>query len=71
MCIELDTKDAPDLSGFRRVHAESRRRTALEVLSGLGVDFVLDGDRIRVMTAARATEHWTPWIAATRKGKGP
>jgi HEAT repeat protein len=71
MCIELDAKDAPDLSAFRRVHADARRRTALDVLTELGVDFVLDGDRIRVMTPARAREHWTPWIAATRKGKGP
>lgn len=57
----------PSLSAFRRVFASSRRRSVLEVLISLDVDFVLESDRIRVMSPEQAAAFWTEWLAENRK----
>jgi HEAT repeat protein len=57
----------PSLSAFRRIHAASRKRSVLEVLISLEVDFVLESDRIRILSPEQASAFWVEWLAETRK----
>lgn len=57
----------PSLSAFRRIHAASRKRSVLEVLTSLDVDFVLESDRIRILSPEQAAAFWTEWLAEARK----
>jgi len=57
----------PSLGAFRRVFAASRRRSVLEVLISLDVDFVLESDRIRILSPEQAAAFWTEWLAENRK----
>jgi HEAT repeat protein len=69
MCPEVtpECADQLNLSGFRRIYAGTRRRTVLEALTLLGVPFVLDSDRLRVLTPEQAKAFWSEWLAEARK----
>lgn len=69
MCPELTPEcgDLPALQPFRRIHATSRRRTVLEALLSLDAPFVLDSDRLRILTPEQATAFWSEWLAESRK----
>lgn len=69
LCAEIGTEASalPSLQPFRRLHAASRRRSVLDVLTSLDVDFVLEPDRILVLTPEQAKAFWTEWIAESRK----
>jgi HEAT repeat protein len=66
MCIEAGP-GAPPLSGFRRIHGSSRKRSALDVLRSTGLEFVLEEDRIRILGPAEAKAFWADWIAEQRR----
>jgi len=69
MCPEVSPEcgDLPALQPFRRLFATSRRRSVLEALSSLDAPFVLDSDRLRILTPDQARAFWTEWFAASRK----
>jgi HEAT repeat protein len=69
MCAEVlpEAADRPALLAFRRVHASSRKRSVLEILTSLDVDFVLESDRIRILSPEQARSFWTEWLAESRK----
>jgi HEAT repeat protein len=69
MCAEVlpEAADRPSLLAFRRVHASSRKRSVLEILTSLEVDFVLESDRIRILSPEQAKSFWTEWLAESRK----
>ena len=69
ICPELTPEciDLPALQPFRRIHATSRRRTVLEALVSLDAPFVLDADRLRILTPDQAKAFWTEWLAESRK----
>ena len=60
MCVE-PTAGVP-LAELCRVDAAARKRSALEALEALDVPFVLEEDRIRVLTPQQANEFWTKWL---------
>jgi len=68
-CAEIGSEaaDHPSLKPFRRIFAATRKRSVLEVLNSLDVDFVLEPDRIRVLSADQARAFWTEWLADQRK----
>jgi HEAT repeat protein len=57
----------PSLGAFRRIHAAARKRSVLDVLVSLDVDFVLESDRIRILSPEQAAAFWTEWLAENRK----
>jgi hypothetical protein len=65
LCPEVGSEcvDLPELQVFRRFHGAARRRTVLEVLQALQVPFVLDSDRLRILTPDQARAFWTGWLA--------
>jgi HEAT repeat protein len=69
MCAEImpEAADRPGMLTFRRVHAASRKRSVLEILTSLDVDFVLESDRIRILSPDQAKSFWTEWLAESRK----
>lgn len=69
MCPEVSPGYADGLSGsdFRRIHVGARRRSVLEALTLLGVPFVLDSDRLRILTPEQARAFWAEWLADSRK----
>lgn len=69
LCPEVGSEcsDLPSLRVFRRFNGGSRRRTVLEVLQSLQVDFVLDSDRLRILTPEQARAFWTAWLADPTK----
>lgn len=69
MCPE-PTPEAAQLLGalpFRHLYTGTRRRSVLETLTLLGVPFVLDSDRLRILTPEQAKAFWTEWLAESRK----
>lgn len=72
MCAEIPQECAnlPALTLFRRIHAGSRHRSALEVLRSLDVEFVLESDRIRILDADEARAFWTEWLSQIQKKRG-
>jgi HEAT repeat protein len=69
LCPEVGSEcsDLPELRVFRRFHGAARRRTVLEVLQALQVPFVLDSDRLRILTPEQARAFWTGWLADPSK----
>ena len=69
MCADLATEcaDLPAMTSFRRISAASRKRSVLDVLQSLGVEFVLEPDRIRVLSPEQARAFWTEWLAEQAK----
>lgn len=69
MCAEIPSEvaDHPSLTAFRRIFLSARRRSVLEVLSSLDLDFVVESDRIRILTADQARTFWTEWLSEIRK----
>ncbi len=65
-CVEVEGEGPGALESFRRVHAESRRRSTLEVLLALDVPFVLENDRIRIFSPAEARRFWNAWLLEAR-----
>jgi hypothetical protein len=65
MCAELTTEAAalPRLTAFRRIHATSRKRSVLELLRLLDVDFVLDPGIIKILSPEQAKKFWADWRA--------
>ncbi len=65
LCPEVGAEcmDLPELQVFHRFHGASRRRTVLEVLQTLQVPFVLDSDRLRILTPEQARAFWAAWLA--------
>jgi len=57
----------PSLQAFRRITAASRKRSVLEVLQALDVDFVLESDRIRILPPEQASAFWVEWLAENKK----
>jgi hypothetical protein len=50
------------LTSFRRLYGSARKRSALDLILALDVPFVLEEDRIRILTPERAAEFWTKWV---------
>ena len=69
MCPEVSAEcgDLPALQPFRRLFATSRRRSVLEALSSLDAPFVLDSDRLRILTPDQARAFWSEWLASSQK----
>jgi HEAT repeat protein len=69
LCPEVspECSDLPSLQPFRRIHATARRRTVLEALSSLDAPFVLDSDRLRILTPEQARAFWVEWLAEFQK----
>jgi len=69
MCADLATEcaDLPSMTSFRRISASSRKRSVIDVLQSLGVEFVLESDRIRVLTPEQARALWAEWLAEQAK----
>jgi HEAT repeat protein len=69
MCPEVSPEysDLPSSPPFRRLFGSSRRRSVLEALNSLGVPFVLDSDRLRILTPEQARAFWTEWLASLPK----
>ena len=69
MCPEVspECSDLPSLQPFRRLFGSARRRSVLEALNSLGVPFVLDSDRLRILTPDQARAFWTEWLASLPK----
>ncbi|HLY08002.1 MAG TPA: HEAT repeat domain-containing protein [Planctomycetota bacterium] len=69
MCPEVspECSDLPSLQPFRRLFAATRRRSVLEALTSLDAPFVLDSDRLRILTPEQARAFWTEWLAASQK----
>lgn len=65
----LDTPTKRALAPFRRIFAVARKRSVLEVLDSLGIDFVLESDRIRVLPPAQAASFWVDWLKSERNAK--
>src|SRR6185295_13001356 len=69
MCADVppEASKLPALLEFRRIHAAARKRSVLEVLTSMNLDFVLEPDRIRILTPDQANLFWAEWLAETRK----
>jgi HEAT repeat protein len=69
LCPEVGSEcaDSPELQIFRRFHGALRRRTVLEVLQSLQVPFVLDSDRLRILSPDQARVFWAAWLADPSK----
>ncbi|HEX7897621.1 MAG TPA: hypothetical protein VF950_07655, partial [Planctomycetota bacterium] len=50
-----------DLLRFHRFYGSARKRSALDLLQALDLPFVLEEDRIRVLSPAQAKEFWIQW----------
>ena len=58
MCVESGVP----LTSFRRLYGSARKRSALDLILALDIPFVLEEDRIRVLTPEQAAAFWTQWI---------
>jgi HEAT repeat protein len=69
MCADLapECAEQPALASFRRIAAASRKRSILEALHTFDVQFVLEPDRIRVLTSDQARAFWSEWLAEQGK----
>jgi HEAT repeat protein len=69
LCPEVtpECSEVPSLQPFRRLFASSRRRSVLEALNSLDAPFVLDSDRLRILTPDQAKAFWTEWLASSQK----
>jgi HEAT repeat protein/predicted RNA-binding Zn-ribbon protein involved in translation (DUF1610 family) len=69
LCPEVSPEcgDLPSLQPFRRLFATSRHRSVLEALTSLDVSFVLDSDRLRILTPDQARAFWMEWLAVSQK----
>jgi len=69
LCPEVSPEcgDLPSLQPFRRLFATARRRSVLEALSSLDASFVLDSDRLRILTPDQARAFWMEWLASQKK----
>jgi HEAT repeat protein len=69
LCPEVSPEcgDLPSLQPFRRVFATARRRSVLEALTSLDASFVLDSDRLRILTPDQARAFWMEWLASQKK----
>jgi len=69
MCAEVSSEAAalPVMTAFRRIHSGSRKRSVLELLRLLEVDYVLEPGIIRVLSPEQAAAFWTGWLAESRK----
>jgi HEAT repeat protein len=69
MCPEVSAEcsDLPLLQPFRRMFVAPRRRSVLEALTSLDAPFVLDADRLRILTPEQARAFWSEWLAGLRK----
>jgi len=69
LCADLATEctELPALTGFRRISASSRKRSVLDVLQSFDVEFVLEPDRVRVLTPEQARVVWREWLAEQGK----
>jgi HEAT repeat protein/uncharacterized C2H2 Zn-finger protein len=72
MCAEIpqECTGLPALTLFRRIHAGSRHRTALEILRSLDAEFVLESDRIRILDPEQARAFWAEWLSQIQKKRG-
>ena len=69
LCVEAGPEARPLLAPARRFYGSLRKRTALDVLLALEVPFVLEDDRIRILSAAQAADFWTTWLYEARAGR--
>jgi HEAT repeat protein len=69
LCPEVspECSDLPSLQPFRRLFATARRRSVLEALNSLDAPFVLDADRLRILTPEQARAFWAEWLASAQK----
>jgi HEAT repeat protein/predicted RNA-binding Zn-ribbon protein involved in translation (DUF1610 family) len=69
LCPEVspECSDLPSLQPFRRFFAAARRRSVLEALMSLDASFVLDSDRLRILTPEQARAFWMEWLASQKK----
>jgi len=69
MCPEVSPEcgELPVLQPFRRLFATARRRSVLEALNSLDAPFVLDSDRLRILTPDQARAFWMEWLATSQK----
>lgn len=68
LCAEVGpvAEKLPALQSFHRVHADARRRSALDVLRSLDVEFVLDEGRLLVLDPVEAHHFWSAWLLKVR-----
>ena len=71
MCAEISAESAelPAMQAFRRIHAASRKRSMLELLRLVEIDYVLEPGIIRILTPQQSREFWTAWLAESQKKK--
>ncbi|HZE99134.1 MAG TPA: HEAT repeat domain-containing protein [Planctomycetota bacterium] len=69
MCPEVapECADLPALQTFRRIYTGARKRSVLESLDLLDADFVLDSDRLRILTPEQARAFWSEWLADAQR----
>ena len=69
LCAEVGpvAERMPALQAFHRVHGDARKRSALDVLLSLGVDFVLEEGRLLVLDPVEAHHFWTAWLLKARQ----
>jgi HEAT repeat protein len=56
------------LSVFRRFHSRGERRPVLEILNSLGIEFLLESEKIRVLPTLQARRYWGTWLSNERGG---
>ncbi|HEV3026561.1 MAG TPA: HEAT repeat domain-containing protein, partial [Planctomycetota bacterium] len=69
LCPEVSPEcgDLPSLQSFRRLFATARHRSVLEALTSLDTSFVLDSDRLRILTPEQARAFWMEWLASSQR----
>lgn len=69
LCAEPSPGTEARLREPQRFYGSVRKRSALEVLQALDLPFVLEEDRVRILTPAQARDFWTTWIFEARAGR--
>ncbi len=68
MKLDLQAPGGVELSAFRRFHARGEKRSIIEILNALGVEFILESDQIRVLPTLEARQFWATWLSNERGG---
>ncbi len=71
LCAELTPAVEPLLLSVHRFYGSVRKRSALDVLLALDLSFVLEEERIRILTPAQAAEFWANWLYEAKASRRP
>jgi hypothetical protein len=61
-------RDSLLLSNFHRYHGRGEKRPALEILNDLGIEFLLEPERIRILPTLQARQYWATWLSNEKGG---